>query len=65
MGQYHRDVLLLKFFQQEPGLGAFATALATFKGDEQCQGLPRFPSAARVHAPLAGVEIAVSGQETL
>jgi hypothetical protein len=34
MGQYHRDVLLLESFQQEPGLGAFAAAFAALKGDE-------------------------------
>jgi hypothetical protein len=60
MGRYGRDTLLLKLFQQEPGLGTFAAAFTPLKGDEQSQGLPRFPFAAMFHAPVTGVETAAS-----
>jgi hypothetical protein len=52
---------LLEFLQQELGLGAFATAFTTLKGDKQCQRLPRFPFAALLHAPVTRGEIAASG----
>ena len=60
MGQYCGDVLLLELFQQEPGLGAFAAAFTPLKGDEQSQGLPRFPFPVSLHAPVTGVETAAS-----
>jgi len=39
MSQYRRNVLSFQSFEEEPGLGAFAAAFATFKGDEKSQGI--------------------------
>jgi len=55
----------MHLLQQESGLGAFAAAFASLKRDKQAQGLPRFPFAAGFHAPVTGVEIVTSSEETL
>jgi hypothetical protein len=42
-------------------LGAFAAAFATLKGDEQSQGLPRFPFAAGFQVSFTRIETTVFG----
>ena len=52
MCQYYRNILLTQPLVQSFGLGAFATALTTFKCDKQAQELPRFPLVTMLVPPL-------------